>query len=72
LFDRITEASLRLEHRHSDGSWGRFERSHHDAADHDQERDWSKGKIVYACTRCDEIVRVDVPPDEPGASSHRS
>ena len=50
MYGRIAEESLRLEHRHSDGTWGRFERTHHDAADHDPERDWAKGQIVYSCT----------------------
>jgi hypothetical protein len=60
-----------MEHRHSDGSWGRFERAHHDAADHDPERDWAKGKIVYSCTSCDELIRVDVPRDEAGSDKDR-
>jgi hypothetical protein len=60
-----------MEHRHSDGSWGRFERAHHDAADHDPERDWAKGKIVYACTSCDELIRVDVPHNEAGSDKDR-
>lgn len=68
---RITEEALRLEHRHGDGSWGRLERAHHDAADHDAERDWSKGKIAYACTSCGELVRVDAPHQEPGGGAHR-
>jgi hypothetical protein len=46
VYGRITEASLRLEHRHNDGTWGRFERVQHDASAHDPERDWAKGKIV--------------------------
>ena len=70
MYGRILEEQLRLEHRHSDGSWGRFERAHHDPADHDAERDWAKGKIVYSCTSCDELVRVDAPRNEP-AGSHR-
>lgn len=70
MYGRILEEQLRLEHRHSDGSWGKFARAHHDAADHDSERDWAKGKIVYSCTSCDELVRVDPPRDEP-AESHR-
>jgi len=64
MYGRITEASLRLEHRHNDGTWGRFERQHHDAAAHDPERDWAKGKIVYSCTSCDELVRIDDPSHE--------
>jgi len=71
LYGRIAEATLMIEHRHSDGSWGRFERAHHDAADHDPERDWAKGKIVYSCTTCDELIRVEMPHDEPGSDKDR-
>jgi len=66
VYGRITEASLRLEHRHSDGTWGSFEPLQHDASAHDPERDWAKGKIVYSCTSCDELVRVDDPNKVPG------
>jgi hypothetical protein len=53
------ESVLRLEHRHDDGSWSTFEPrpSHHDAADHDPERDWANGRI-YVCTKCNEEIRV--------------
>ena len=64
MYGRIAEAMLQIEHRHSDGSWGKFERTHHDAADHDAERDWAKGKIVYSCTTCDEVVRVELQHSE--------
>jgi hypothetical protein len=60
MFNQLAELSLRLEHRHSDGSWGELKRSHHDPADHDPERDWAKGAI-YSCTTCDEQVRVSAP-----------
>ena len=62
---------LQMEHQHSDGSWGRFERAHHDAADHDPERYWAKGKILYRCTKCDELVRVDAPHEEPSDTRGR-
>jgi len=60
---------LRLEHRHSDGSWSPLEPrpSHHDPADRDPERGWANGRI-YACTACDEQIRVTEPSDEPGLS----
>jgi hypothetical protein len=61
-------AAIRLEHRHSDGSWSPLQRSHHDPADHDPERGWSKGHI-YKCTTCDEEVRVVPSDDEPGPGS---
>lgn len=58
-YGRVSELSLRLQHRHTDGTWGSLEpRSHHDAADHDPERKWGSGEI-YACTTCDEEVHVD-------------
>ena len=51
--------ALRLEHRHSDGSWSPLEPrpSGHDPAELDPERDWAAGR-VYACPTCDEQVRV--------------
>ena len=59
--------SLRLEHRHNDGSWSLLEPRpiHHDAAEHDPERDWAQGRI-YACTTCDEQVRVSDATNESG------
>jgi hypothetical protein len=53
------EQTLRLEHRHGDGTWAPLEprRGHHDPADHDPERDWANGRI-YVCTSCNEQVRV--------------
>ncbi len=70
MYGRMAEALL-MEHQHSDGSWGRFERAHHDPADHDPERDWTKGKILYKCTSCDELVRVDAPHQEPSDARGR-
>ena len=67
MYGRIIEESLRLEHRHSDGTWGRFQRVHHDPAGLDPERDWAKGKILYSCTSCDELVRVDDPSEPRGS-----
>jgi hypothetical protein len=61
-------AALRIEHRHSDGSWSPLERSHHDPADHDPERGWAKGEI-YSCTSCDEQVRIVLDDDTPVAGS---
>ncbi len=63
MFNQLAEMSLRLEHRHSDGSWYEFERTHHDPADHDPERQWANGEI-YTCKACDEQVRVRTP--DPG------
>lgn len=61
MYNQLAELSLRLEHRHSDGSWGELKRSHHEVADHDPERDWAKGGAIYVCTTCDEQVRVSSP-----------
>jgi hypothetical protein len=61
-------AALRIEHRHSDGTWSAFERSHHDPADHDPERGWANGHI-YSCTTCDEQIRVLPPDDAPVSGS---
>ena len=62
--------ALRLEHKHEDGTWASFEPrpSQHDAAEHDPERSWAKGRI-YACTSCDEQILVSDASDEgsPGA-----
>ena len=67
MYGRIAEATLMIEHRHNDGSWGKLERVHHDVTAHDPEREWAKGKILYACTTCDEQVLVSIPDEEPSA-----
>jgi hypothetical protein len=61
------EQVLRLEHRHSDGTWSTLEPrpSHHDPAEHDPERDWAQGRI-YVCTSCNEEVRVTDQASEGG------
>jgi hypothetical protein len=62
-FGRTMELSLRLQHRHEDGSWGSLEpRTPHDPADHDPERGWGQG-TTYACTVCDEEVHVSTADD---------
>jgi hypothetical protein len=67
VYGRIMEAGLLIEHRHNDGSWNRFEPTpNHDAAAHDPEREWAKGKVIYSCTNCDEMVRVEDPGRERG------
>jgi hypothetical protein len=67
MFNQLA-ASIRLEHRHSDGSWNPLQRSHHDPADHDPERGWSRGEI-FQCSTCDEEVRVVPTDDAPGSGS---
>ena len=61
MYGRIMEAGLLIEHRHDDGSWSRLEPAEHDAAAHDPERDWAKGKTIYTCPTCDEMVRIEDP-----------
>jgi len=64
-FGRISELGLRVQHRHSDGTWGSLEPTgeHHDPAAHDPEREWAKGTI-YVCRACGEEVLVS-PADSP-------
>ena len=42
MYGRIAQATLMIEHRHNDGSWGRLERAHHDVTAHDPEREWAE------------------------------
>lgn len=63
MFNQLAEMSLRMEHRHLDGSWQEFERTQHDPAGLDPERQWGNGEI-YTCKVCDEQVRVRTP--DPG------
>jgi hypothetical protein len=58
---------LRLEHRHSDGSWSQLEApaNFHDPSQLDPERSWATGRI-YACPKCAEQVRVTDISNEPG------
>lgn len=64
MFNQLAGLTLRLEHRHSDGSWSDLERAHHDPADHDQERAWANGE-VYQCTTCEEQVRISTVDQKP-------
>jgi hypothetical protein len=64
--DRLhIELDLRMQHRHSDGSWGTLKpREPHSPSEVDQERDWPNSRL-FACTSCDELVRVAPADDEP-------
>jgi hypothetical protein len=55
----LADRSLVVEHRHSDGSWGRMEDTgpHHDPAAHDPEGGWQYGR-VFVCASCEEEVRI--------------
>jgi hypothetical protein len=66
--NRLGELTLSFQHRHGDGSLGRFERvQHHDAAEHDPEREWAKGGALYRCNSCDEEIVVGHDED-PGTA----
>ena len=64
---RFLETQLRIDHRHSDGSWSRLERREHTSVDHDPERSWANSRI-YQCTTCDEQVRIG--PEKGTDDSH--
>ena len=63
-YGRMSELTLRVRHRHSDGTWGSLEPvpSHHDPAAHDPERDWGSGSI-FRCKTCDEEVHIQTLDD---------
>ena len=56
---RLLQLQYRVEHEHSDGSWGEMaeDRSHHDPSDHDPERSWSLRRI-FRCASCGETVAL--------------
>jgi hypothetical protein len=59
---RLAALTVRLQHRHGDGSWTDLRpRESHDPSSSDPERDWADGRI-YACPTCDEQVRVVADP----------
>jgi hypothetical protein len=65
LTSRISELQLHLNHRHSDGRWSGM-REHHDAADHDAERSWIKGRRIFRCDCGEEVVvSTEAEPDAP-------
>jgi hypothetical protein len=57
---------LRLEHRHSDGTWSPMEPAHHGQPEHDSERGWLRG-LIFRCTTCSEEVAVTQGVQEEGA-----
>jgi hypothetical protein len=61
------DLQLRMQHKHNDGEWATLEPrpGHHSPAAHDPEREWANG-VTYACTTCDELVRV--AHDPPGTT----
>lgn len=56
---RSFETMFRIQHQHRDGSWAEMveDRQHHDPADHDRERSWSKGRI-FRCGSCPEVLTL--------------
>lgn len=69
-YGQLGNALFRVEHQHSDGSWGAMEpeeaAEHHDPAAHDPEREWQRGH-VYICRSCGERVRVSAGEGDPPA-----
>ena len=64
-YGRIQELMLDVQHRHSDGSWGRLEpEASHDPSEKDPEREWSNSTL-FRCKTCAEEVRIR-PITEPG------
>jgi hypothetical protein len=67
---QLAGRGLLIEHRHSDGTWSPLEPApqHHDASQHDPERDWARGE-VFRCAACEEEVRISagVPDLNEGA-----
>jgi hypothetical protein len=66
---RISQ-ELRLEHRHSDGSWSPLEPAPHGEAEHDSERSWLRRRI-FRCPTCDEQVAVTDGAEEEGDPERR-
>ncbi len=73
ITSRMAELMFRLEHRHSDGSWGSLEPrpAHHDAAEHDPEAGGRDGHDATPATTCDEQVRVRIPDGGAGRPGAR-
>jgi hypothetical protein len=57
---------LRLEHRHTDGTWSPMEPAHHGEPEHDSERGWLRG-LIFRCKTCSEEVAVTQGVQEEGA-----
>jgi hypothetical protein len=66
-YGQLSNALFRVEHQHSDGSWGEMEpQDPHDPED--PERGWQKGHI-YICRACNETVRISAELPEGEAAS---
>jgi hypothetical protein len=54
----IDYETMKIIHRHG-GDWVEMRpREHHDAADHDPEREWDRGARIFRCESCDEEIAV--------------
>jgi hypothetical protein len=70
-YGQLSNALFYVQHQHSDGSWSAMvpeqdpdpEHDPHDAAQLDPEQEWQRGH-VYACTSCQERVRIMVPEEQ--------
>lgn len=52
-----------LEHHHGGDEWHRMEEvTPHDAAQHDPERSWGRGRI-FRCTTCEDEIRISAGDD---------
>jgi hypothetical protein len=60
------ELEYRISHRHGDGSWAQMSErpAHHDAAQHDPEREWPWHRI-FKCDSCEETVTIVGGEPEP-------
>jgi hypothetical protein len=69
---RILELELRISHRHNDGTNSPMVEvtEHHDAAEHDPERQWGIRRI-FRCVSCEETVTIESRPGDEGAPDSR-
>jgi len=67
---RMLAMAYRIEHRHSDGSWGEMveDRAPRSPAESDPERGWANHRI-FRCTSCDtSVTLIDEDGSPPGSS----
>ena len=70
MFQSAAFELARLEHNHGNNEWHEMQDvtpdqdAEHDAAAHDPERLWTRGRI-YRCTTCDDEIRVVLPDPVP-------
>jgi len=60
MFDYST---IKLMHNHGGGEWAPMEPGQeHSPAAHDPERAWLKGARIWKCSRCEDEIAVEIPP----------